>query len=234
MKQRVTHPGWLWRSLLALTVIQTLSSAALVYGRKVETAERVQFLRDKVETPLVVPSQSQVADLAPLWSEAEMFTAASPSALRRFIADARRVGTDAFWLLLPRSGEVESMKKIPGVMRLDEEYEFETGLLWKTPWWLGRFEDVGDSVAWGAFYDELARREIAAGRLQRALPEHESATQFAPSEADYHYNYAVTLGKLGYFAEAESELRSAVAADSTHREAKELLGKIMARSSSSP
>ena len=177
---------------------------------------------------------SQVADLAPLWAEVEMFTAASPSALRRFIADARRVDTDAFWLLMPRSGEIELMKKMSDVMRLDEEREFETGLLWKTPWWLGKFEDVGDSAAWGAFYDELARREIAAGRLQRALPEHESATDFEPSEADYHFNYAVTLGKLGYFAEAERELRKAVAADSIHHEAKELLRRVTATSSSSP
>jgi hypothetical protein len=234
MKERVRRPRWLWRSLLALTVIQTLSSGALVYGRKVETAERVEVLRDRVQTPLVVPSQSQVADLAPLWSEVEMFTAASPSVLRRFIADVRRVGTDTFWLLLPRSGEIEPMKRVPGVMRLDDEYEFETGLLWKTTWWLGRYEDVGDSAAWGAFYDELARREIAAGGLQRALPEHRSATDFAPSEADYHFNYAVTLGKLGYFGEAERELRSAVAADSDHREARELLGKITAMPSSSP
>jgi len=234
MKERITRPGWLWRSLLALTVIQTLSSAALVYGRKVETAQRVEVLRDRVQTPLVVPSQSQVADLAPLWGEVEMFTAASPSVLRRFIADVRRAGTDTFWLLLPRSGEIEPMKKVPGVIRLDDEYEFKTGLLWKTTWWLGRFEDVGDSAVWGAFYDELARREIAAGRLQRALPEHKSATDFAPSEADYHFNYAVTLGKLGYFGEAERELRSAVAVDSVHCEARELLGKITAMPSSSP
>lgn len=235
MKERITRPGWLWHSLVALTVVQTLSSAALVYGRKAETAERVDLVRSRVQTPLVVPSQSQVADLAPLWREVEMFTAASPSTLRRFIADARRAGMQNYWLLLPRSGQEEPMKAVSGSpMQLDDEYEFRTGLFWKTSWWLGKFEDVGDSAAWGAFYDELARREIAAKRLQRALPEHESATLFAPSQADYHYNYAVTLGHLGYLAEAQRELRIAVAADSLHREARELLRKVTAASPSSP
>ena len=232
MKERIAKPRWLWRSLVALTLVQTLSSAALVYGRKVETAQRVQFMQYRIQSPLVVPSQSQAADLAPLWGKAEMFTAESPSTLRRFVADARRTGVQTFWLLLPQSEEEEPMKKISdSPMKLYEEYSFETGLFWKTHWWLGRFEDKGDSLSWGAFYDELARREIAREGFQRALPEHESATLFAPAQADYHYNYAVTLGRLGYFAEAASELRKAIAADSLHYEARELLEKVTASAS---
>jgi len=234
-KERITRHRWLWSSLVILTVFQTLSSAALVYGRKTETAERIEFLRDRVRTPLVVPSQSQVADLAPLLENVEMFTAATPSSLRRFVADARRAGAQSFWLLLPHSKEEEPMRKLTDVpMHLSEEHVFETGLFWKTTWWLGDFADIGDSAAWGAFYDDLARREIASGGLARALPEHKSAVSFAPASADYHYNYAVTLGRLGHLAEAPDELRKAIEADSLHREAKELLGRIRESPSSSP
>ncbi len=234
-KERITRQRWLWSSLVILTVLQTLSSAALVYGRKVETAERVEYLRDRVRTPLVVPTQSQVADLAPLFGNVEMFTAPTPSSLRRFIADARRTGAHNFWLLVPHSKEEEPMKKLMDVpMRLREEHVFETGLLWKTTWWLGEYADIGDSADWGKFYDELARREIASGRLERALPEHKSATSFAPTSADYHYNYAVTLGRLGHLAEASDELHKAIEADSLHQEASELLRRIRATPPSSP
>ncbi len=226
-KAHFKQPGWLWRSLIALTILQTFSSAALVYGRRVETAERVQFLRGKVQTPFVVPSQSQVADLAPLWNSAEMFTAQSPAELRRFVADARRVDAKKFWLLLPQSEEAEFTKRLSDVpMRVLKNDEFTTGIFWKTSWWLGTYEDAGDSLSWGEFYDEMARREIGRGSLRRALPEHKSATLFSPMNADYHFNYAVTLGKLGYLPEAEAELRRALKADSLHEAANELLRKI--------
>jgi len=234
-KERITRHRWLWSSLVVLTLVQTLSSATLVYGRKVETAERVEYLCERVRTPLVVPSQSQVADLAPLYENVEMFTAATPSHLRRFIADARRVGAQDFWLLLPQSQEAEPMKKLTDMpMHLRKESIFKTGVLWKTAWWLGDFADVGDSAAWGAFYDDLARREIARGRLDRASVEHKSAISFAPASADYHYNYAVTLGRLGFLAEASDELHKAIEADSLHREARELLRKIREAPPSSP
>ena len=226
-KAHFKQPGWLWRSLVILTILQTLSGAALVYGRRVETAERVQFLSGKVRTPFVVLSQSQVADLASLWGSAEMFTAQSPAELRRFVADARRANVKTFWLLLPQSEEAEFAKRLSDLpMRLIEGSEIETGVFWKTLWWLGEYEDAGDSLSWAAFYDELARREIGKGNLQRALPEHKSATLFAPARADYHYNYAVTLGKLGHFTEAEAELRRALKADSLHEAARELLRKL--------
>ena len=226
-KAHFKQPGWLWRSLIALTILQTFSGLGLVYGRRVETAERVRFLRGKVQTPFVVPSGSQVADLAPLWSSAEMFTAQSPAELRRFVADARRADVKNFYLLLPQTEEAEFTKRFSDVpMRLAENSEFETGVFWKTSWWLGEYEDAGDSLSWAAFYDELARREIGRENLQRALPEHKSATLFAPMNADYHYNYAVTLGKLGYLSEAETEIRRAVKADSLHEAARELLEKI--------
>ncbi|MFH1011070.1 MAG: hypothetical protein V1784_07540 [bacterium] len=235
-KSRMTKPGWLWRCLLTLTILQSLSSAALVYGRRAESAGLVRFLESRAGTPLVVPSQMQVADLAPLWDQVEIFTAPSASVERRFIADARRAGVREFrLLLLSKSGEEEAMKRLPGVpMHLTEEEGFTTGILWKTPWWLGRFEDKGDSAEWGAFYDELARREIAQGKLQRALPEHESAVRFAPLSADCHYNYALTLGRLGFPSQAKCELEQAIAADSLHQPARELLQKITAASSSSP
>jgi tetratricopeptide (TPR) repeat protein len=235
-KNQMTKRGWLWRSLLALTVLQSLSSAVVVYGRREESAGLVRFLEGRVHTPLVVPSQMQAADLGPLWSKVEMFAAPSPSVERRFIADARRAGAQSFWLLLmPKFGEENAMEDLPGVpMHLQEQDSFTTGILWKTPWWLGKFGDTGDSAAWGAFYDDLARREIARGELERALPEHESAVEFAPRSADYHYNYALTLGRLGFLTQAREELQKAVAADSLHKSARELLQKITAASSSSP
>jgi tetratricopeptide (TPR) repeat protein len=226
-KERITQHRWLWGSLVALTLIQALSSAALVYGRKVETAARVEFLRSRIQTPLVVPTQSQIADLAPLFDKVEMFTAPTPASLRRFIADAQRAGVRKFWLLLPHSKDEEPMKMLAGApMHVAEEWVFETGILWKTAWWVGEFVDAGDSADWGAFYDDLARRELAQGNLQRALPEHKSAVSFAPASADYHYNFAVTLGRLGFYDEASAELHTAIRADSLHRQAQELLAKI--------
>lgn len=230
-REEMMRYRWLWHSLVILTVIQTLSSVALIYGRQIETAQRVQFLRDKINGVLVVPSQSQVADLAPLWDDVEMFTVQGSSNMRRFIADARRADVQSFWFLSAVSGRESAEKASKTLMRLEREYEFETGNLWKTSWWLGRFEDSGDSASWGVFYDELARRELAQGRFQRALPEHESAIHFQSRQADYHYNYAVTLGRLGFYTEAEHELRRALSADSLHTAAQDLLRRIEMESS---
>ncbi|HEY3296809.1 MAG TPA: hypothetical protein VGL38_15365 [bacterium] len=227
--------GWAFGVLLALTAVQTLSSAALVQARYAEISDRIRFGGPKLGTPIICPTMSQCADLAPLWPEHEFFTAANPTELRQLLIELRGAHVDTVWLHLGATDPLyvqtfpDAKPVWPYRMTL-----LRPGTLYKTTWRI--YELVmnrGDSL-WAGLYEAEAGRFTQERQLDAALKMEREAVAIAPGSAQCHNNLALILAARGDISAARDEATIALQLAPDLKESRRLLDMLQSPSQSSP
>ena len=227
--------GWAFHALLVLTAVQTLSSAALVYARATETADRIRLGAAHLGTPLICPTMSQCADLAPLWPDHEFFTAANPSELRQLLIELRDAKVDTVWLHVDAFDSLY-IQTFPNAkpVRPYHMTVLRAGTLYKTTWRIYELVMNREDSLWAGILEREAGRFVIERRLDRALHFQREAVAVAPGSAQVHNNLALILAAVGDTTGAREEAGTAVKLNPDLREPRRLLDMLQSPTSSAP
>ena len=203
--------GWLFATLLALTAVQTVNSAALVTVRRLETARRNTQAEQRLGTVVVCRNQHQCADLAPLWPGREFFTAADPNALRRLLIDFRATRRDTVWLHLD-AGDSLYVATFPAGKPVwpHRMTLYEAHVPYRSVWRIYELVMNRGDTLWAPLLEAEAGSEMLAGRGEKALSLQREAVALTPASAQSHHNLALILAGLGRTEEARAEVERAL------------------------
>ncbi|MBK6764832.1 MAG: tetratricopeptide repeat protein [bacterium] len=234
LKQADIASSRAFAAVLMICVVQTLSSAALVYGRYVETTQHTSRLLAHAGTPLVMTTRRQAIDLHSTWDRYEFFTASTSGALKSLLVEFYLMQRDSVWLHLDVTDSLlvktfaENKPVWPHRMTV-----INCGNLWRQQWRLYRLVMNRSSTDWIPLLEQAAGHTMEAGDNKRALFMQEAALSLNPGRAEAHSNLALLLARLGKYAEAERAVGRALEVDSTLAPALELARQLRQRGSSS-
>lgn len=216
--------GTAFQVLLILTAAQTLSSAALVYARSTEMADRFRFGTPRLGTPIICPTMSQCADLAPLWADHEFFTAASPRELRQLLIEMRFAKVDTVWLHLTARDSLY-VQAFPDAKPVwpHEMTVFRAGTLYKTQWRIYELVMNRSDSLWAQILETEAGRLMTNSQPESALRLEREAVAVAPGSAPVHNNLALILAALGDTSQARDEASIALQLNPDLREPRRIL-----------
>jgi hypothetical protein len=227
--------GIAFMGLVLLTLVQTVGSAALVYARNAEIAERVRLLESKLGNPVICPTMSQCADLAPLWDDREFFTAATPRELKQLLIELRFQQVDTVWLHLdafdPLYVEAFPEGKPAWPYRMTV---LRAGTFYKTPWRVYELVMNRKDSLWAGVLEAEAGQLMLAKKPEAALRLEREAVDVTPGSAQCHHNLALILAQLGQTEEARAEAQIALDLNSSLAEPKRLLDMLDGRTQSAP
>ena len=209
--------------LLAITLLQTLSSGVLVYARDKELADRHQRLESKLGAVVLCPNMSQCVDLAPFWKGREFFTTAAPRELRQLLIEFREQGLDTCWLHL-KALDPLYVKSFPQALPVwpHRMTVFQAGTLYKTQWRVYELVMNRQDTTWSEVLQAEAGALLREGKAGSALTLQREAAELTPGSASAHHNLALILADLGEMNEARAEAARALDLDSTLTEASRL------------
>lgn len=221
-------------ALLMICAVQTMSSAALVYGRYVETTEHTSRLMAHAGSPLIATTRSQAIDLQPVWDRYEFFTASTPGELKGLLVEFYLMERDTVWLHLDVTDSL-LIKTFPDNKPVwpHRMTVINSGVFWRQPWRLYRLVMNRSSADWIPLLEQGAGQAMQSGDNRRALFMQEAALALDTGRAEAHSNLALLLGRLGMNAEAERSVARALAIDSTLAPAHELARQLRQPESSS-
>jgi hypothetical protein len=227
--------GWAFAALLGVTLIHTMGSATLVYARSREISDRNRLLETKLGSPVICPTMSQCADLAPLWSGREFFTAATPRELKQLLIDFRFARVDTVWLHLDAFDPlyVQAFPKAKPVWPYRMTV-IQAGSLYKTPWRVYELVMNRADSGWVEVLENEAGQLMLANKPEQALRLEEDAVTLAPQAAKVHHNLALILAGLGRRDDARREAEAAMALDPSLAEPRRLLDMLDGRTGSVP
>jgi hypothetical protein len=225
-QSRRTH-GILFFSLLLFTLGQTVSGAVLVHARNQEIAIRCRLTAPKMRTPVICPTMSQCADLAPLWHGREFFTAANPQELRDLLTELRAARVDTIWLHTDARDPLYEQTFPQGTPVTPLHITFlQAKTLYTTQWRLLELAmNRGDS-AWAPLLESQAGRSLREGNLAEALQLQREVINLAPKSAQAHHNLALLLWQNGQPEEAEIEAHCALQLNPSQDQTRELLTRL--------
>ncbi len=203
--------GWLFVTVLSLSAVQTVNSAALVAVRRIETATRITRAESRLGSLVICANQHQCADLAPLWPGREFFTTSSPAELRSLLIDLRAARVDTAWLHLDAADSLY-VSAFPNAKPVwpYRMTVFQAQTTFRSVWRI--YELVinrGDSL-WAPILEAEAGRRMLSGNTADALALQQEAVALVPGFAQGHHNLALLLAGLGRTEEARAEVRRAL------------------------
>lgn len=227
--------GWLFSTLLVLTIVQTISSAAMAYARNSELSQRTKLASPKLGSVVICPTTSQCADLAPLWTGREFFTAATPRELKQLLIEFRRSGLDTCWLHLSARDPLyaaafpESKPVRPYRMTILRSSSF-----YRTEWRILELVVNAKDTLWAPILQAEAGTLLKEGYAREAHDLQHEAMHLSPESAQSHHNMALIYFALGEKNEARAEVQRALELDSTLTEARRLREDLFRRSEETP
>ncbi|MDD5087953.1 MAG: hypothetical protein PHI18_04025 [bacterium] len=227
--------GLAFAALLAVTLIQTASSAALVQARMRETGDRVALARAHLGTPVICPTTSQCADLAALWEGREFFTASTPRELRQLLGEFRFASLDTVWLHTGANDSLltETLSASAPVTTARKTFLQAKSLY--TTWWLIHTLAMNrDDPKWAEMLETAAGEWMLEGRKEDALRFQREAVRIAPDSAATRHNLALILAELGRTEEARAEAEAARALNPDLEPTRRLLEMLQENSATAP
>lgn len=213
--------------VLALTVIQTVSSGALVYARFTETAQHVQRITPHAGSPLITTTRAQAIDLYPLWKQHEFFTASTSEELKQILVECYSMRRDSAWLHLDAMDSLmvltfpDNRPVWPHRMTI-----VNSGNLYRTQWRLYQLVMNRADPTWIPLLEAEAARAMQQGDNRRALFLQDDALVLDMSRAEAHSNLGLLLARMGKHDDARRAVTRALALDSTLSQAKELMHQL--------
>ncbi len=213
--------------VLALTVIQTASSGALVYARYTETAQHVQRITPHAGSPLITTTRAQAIDLYPLWKQHEFFTASTSEELKQILVEFYAMRRDSAWLHLDAMDSLmvltfpDNRPVWPHRMTI-----VNSGNLYRTQWRLYQLVMNRADPTWIPLLEAEAARAMQQGDNRRALFLQDDALVLDMSRAEAHSNLGLLLARMGKHDDARRAVTRALALDSTLSQARELLHQL--------
>ncbi|MBU0507764.1 tetratricopeptide repeat protein [bacterium] len=222
--------GFAFAVLLSATLLQTVGSAAVVYARARETADRVALCRSPMGTPVICPTMSQCVDYAPLWQGREFFTAATPRELRRLLCEMRFAGLERVWLHAGfRDQLFEKTFPEKNPVTADRVTFVQAKSLYSTWWHVYELNLHREDKKWAVVLETAAGEWLVERRWEDALRFQREAVEILPDSATVHHNLAVILADLGRFEEARTEAQTALELNPDLESARRLLELLTAR-----
>lgn len=227
--------GWAFGVLLVITLIQSVSSAGVAYARARETSDRVVLAREKLGNPVICPTESQCADLAPLWMDREFFRTVNPRELRRLLCEMRLARLDTVWLHVGANDPLfdqafpDAKPAVPVRITFLQAKAFYT-----TQWRIYELAlTAGDSL-WSELFEKSAGEWLAESGTDDALRFQREAVRLMPLTAERHQNLAVILAQLGKTADARIAAETALALNPNLEEPRRLLNLLETPNSTVP
>lgn len=212
--------GWLFNSLLILTLAHTADSGLLVYARASESHEHAKIIDSKLGDVVVCPTRSQCLNLAPLWGEREFFVASTARELRQLLIEFRSVEVDTVWLHLDVFDPLY-VTVFPDENPVVWPYRMtivQSGQIYKSRWRLYELVMNRKDTRWGKILDEEAGYLMGDGNWEQALRLEEEAKQLLPLSAKIRSNLAAALSMMNRNDEAIDQARIALELDSELKE----------------
>ncbi|MFZ5432800.1 MAG: tetratricopeptide repeat protein [Calditrichota bacterium] len=227
--------GWAFGVLLVITLIQSVSSAGVAYARARETSDRVVLAREKLGNPVICPTESQCADLAPLWMDREFFRTVNPRELRRLLCEMRLARLDTVWLHVGANDPLfdqafpDAKPAVPVRITFLQAKAFYT-----TQWRIYELAlTAGDSL-WSELFEKSAGEWLAESGTDDALRFQREAVRLMPLTAERHQNLAVILAQLGKTADARIAAETALTLNPNLEEPRRLLNLLETPNSTAP
>jgi tetratricopeptide (TPR) repeat protein len=214
----------LFTSLIALTFVQALGAAVLVYARADEMEQRVRSVDAKAGNVIVCATRSQCVDLAELWNGREFFAAGTPRELKQFLIEMRAQNVDTVWLHLDAYDSLyiktfpETKPVWPYRMTV-----IQSGHLYKTWWRIYELVINRNDKTWGSVLEDEAGYSAGEERFQDALTLQKEVVQLWPDSAKSHSNLAVLYAQLNRRDDAIASAQTAIELNPALTEPRRLL-----------
>jgi hypothetical protein len=226
--------GWLFNSLLILTLAHTANSGLLAYARASESFEHAKYAAPKMGNVVVCPTRGQCLDLAPLWKDREFFVASSPRELRQLLIEFRSMEIDSVWLHLDIYDRLY-VDVFPDENPVVWPYRMtivQSGNIYTTRWRLYELVMNRKDARWGEFLDLEAGYLIGEKKWEDAAKLEEEAVALMPTSAVIHSNLATALSAINRTDEAIEHARIAMELDPDLQEPAVLLRRLEAAQTS--
>jgi len=220
--------GWLFNSLLILTLAHTVSSGALVYARASESSEHVKYAGLKTGDIVICSSRSQCLDLAPLWNNREFFVASSTRELRQLLIEFRSIEVDTVWLHLDLF-DLMYVKVFSDENPVVWPYRMtiiQAGNIYTSRWRLYELVMNREDLRWGEILNQEAGFLIGEEKWVEAVRLEEEAVMLMPESASIHSNFATALSVVNRDDEAIVHARIALELDPDLKEPSALLHRL--------
>lgn len=226
------HKRLSFTALLMLGLVQTASSAALVYSRYVETTQHITRLEPYNGTPMITTTRAQAIDLPPLWNIDEFFVASSPAELKNLMSEFYLLGQDTVWLHLTTADSL-LIKTFPENKPVwaRQMIIINSGSFYRTQWRVYQLVMNRGDANWIPLLEEAAEKAMLRGDDRRALFFQEDVVNLDTTRAEAHSNMALLLARMGKRYEAKSAALRALELDSTQAQTRELFRQLEADSS---
>jgi hypothetical protein len=233
--QTERHRTRLFIAMLALSLVPTVSSAALVWARTKETAERVRLVEPYLGSVVICPTMSLCTDLAPLWPGRSFFTTADPRELRQLLIALRAADVDTVWLHLDVKDPLY-VKAFPDAKPVRPSLMVVTQgrSLYRTFWRTYVLPLNRADSSWADVLQTEAGRLLLDDRPDDALRMQEAAIRLMPDSARGYSNLALIYSALGRTEAARAAAMTSLSADSSLAEPKRLLEILSSPSAKSP